>query len=205
MRTLLICLASIALLSSSCTRRPVEKEIVIDHNSMTNSNTEHGHMMSSPGAAQAPYELQFIDTMIAHHQGAIDEAQLVATRSQHRELEQLAKSIIADQQREIAQMRQWRSAWYNGKAEAVNMDLPGMREGMSGMDMAKLDPLKENAFDLEFMRQMIPHHEGAVTMAKDLMDKDAHAELKGLAQSIIRTQTDEIKQMRSWETEWEQK
>jgi len=162
-------------------------------------------MTSSAGAAQAPYELQFIDTMIVHHQGAIDAAQLVATRAQHQELIDLARSIIDDQQREIAQMKEWRDAWYAGKPQAVNMDMPGMREGMQGMDIAKLDPLKANAFDLEFIRQMIPHHAGAVTMAKQVLEQNVHPELKDLAENIIRTQTDEIEKMRSWESEWSDK
>jgi uncharacterized protein (DUF305 family) len=205
MKRLIICVAITALLFMSCTRRPVQKDIVVDHNSMSNSMSDHGQMMSSPNAAQAPYELQFIDTMIVHHQGAIDAAQLVATRGQHEELIKLAESIIEDQQREIAQMKEWRDAWYGGKPQAVNMDMPGMREGMQGMDLAKLDLLKANAFDLEFIRQMVPHHEGAVTMAKDALEKDVHPEVKALAQNIINAQNEEIEKMRSWQDEWAEK
>src|SRR5439155_1143523 len=79
---------------------------------------------------------------------------------------------------------------------AINMDMPGMREAMEQMDNEKLDPLKENAFDLEFIRQMIPHHGGAVAMAKDLLTHEANAELKTLAENIIRSQQSEIEQMR---------
>ena len=162
-------------------------------------------MTNSPGAVDAPYELQFIDTMIVHHQGAIDMAQLVATRAQHEELRQLAKSIISDQQREIAEMKAWRSNWFGANPQAINMDLPGMHEGMSGMDLAKLDSLKGNDFDLEFIRQMVPHHEGAVMMAKELLAMDAHAELKTLAHSIVQSQTAEVAQMKTWQKEWDKK
>jgi len=169
---------------------------------MSNANTGRQDMVSSPGAATSPFELQFLDTMIAHHQIAIDAAQLVATRAQHDELKQLAKSIIRDQQTEIAKMRDWREAWFGEPPPAINIGLPGMSEGMAEMDLEKLDALKENAFDLEFLRQMIPHHEGAVAMAKDLQNKEARADLKTLAQNIIETQTAEIEQMKSWENEW---
>jgi uncharacterized protein (DUF305 family) len=160
-------------------------------------------MQSSPGAAEAPYELQFIDTMIVHHQGAIDAGQLAPTRCQHDELKQLARSIVNDQQTEISQLRAWRSEWFGEKPAAVNMELPGMRDGMREMDLEKLDRLKENPFDLEFIRQMIPHHEGAVLMASDLLkQKNTHAELVKLADSIVSSQSGEIEQMRLWQAEW---
>ena len=166
---------------------------------------DHGKMESSPGAASAPYELQFIDAMILHHGGAIDAAQLVATRAQHKELIELAKAIIADQQHEVAEMKQWRADWFVDSPPAINMDLPGMRSGMKDMDLTKLDALKENEFDLEFIRQMIPHHEGAVTMAKDLLTHDVHPEVKNLADSIVSSQSREIEKMRSWQSEWQRK
>jgi len=205
MKKAFILAISLLLSGISCTQRPVQKDIPIDHNTMDHSKMDHSKMDSSPGAANAPFELQFIDTMIVHHQGAIDAAQLVATRAAHQELKDLAKSIISDQQREIAQMRTWRSSWFSESAPAINMDLPGMREGMHSMDLEKLDGLKENEFDLEFIRQMIPHHKGAVTMAKQLLSTDVRAELKTLADDIVRSQTAEIENMKIWEKEWSKK
>ena len=195
----------LAVALSACTRRPVQKDIPINHNSMGNSQMDHNKMVNSPGAEKAPYELQFIDTMIVHHQGAIDAAQLVATRAQHAELEELANSIISDQQREITQMKDWRKSWFGDSAPAINFDLPGMKEGMHGMDLAKLDSLKENGFDLEFIEQMIPHHEGAVTMARDVLARDdVHPELRTLAENIVRSQNEEIDRMQAWQKEWKQ-
>lgn len=190
---------------SSCDRRPEQKDVVLDHNTMDHSKMDHGKghtMESSAGAENAPYELQFIDTMIDHHQGAIDMALLVATRASHDELKTLAKDIIEDQRKEIAQMRQWRSQWFGDAPPAVNMKMPGMTEGMQGMDLKKLDSLKGNEFDVEFVRQMIPHHEGAVTMAKALLEQTQRPEMMGLAGNVIKAQTDEIARMRSWEAAW---
>ena len=185
-----------------CERPPVQHDINPGPNAAGHSGVGHEGMTSSPGAAEAPYELQFLDTMIAHHTGAIDMAQLVATRAQHPELKQLAKNIIADQQKEIAQMKEWRRMWFGDRAPAINMDMPGMSDGMSGMNLDKLDELKGNAFDLEFIRQMVPHHEGAVKMANELLTHEPNAELRSLANSIVDSQRAEIKQMREWENEW---
>ncbi|MGL4619934.1 MAG: DUF305 domain-containing protein, partial [Chroococcidiopsis sp.] len=51
--------------------------------------------------------------MIPHHEGAVTMAQDALKKSQRPEIKQLAKNIISDQQKEIAQMKQWRKAWYN--------------------------------------------------------------------------------------------
>jgi uncharacterized protein (DUF305 family) len=206
MRCVVLSLILMVLATASCTRRPVQHDLPSSQNSDLPRTAGHSHQMTnSPGAVDAPYDLQFIDTMIVHHQGAIDMAQLVATRAQHEEIRQLAKSIISDQQREIAEMKALRSNWFGASPQAINMELPGMHEGMSGMDLARLDSLKGNDFDLEFIRQMVPHHEGAVTMAKELLAIEAHAELKTLTESIVRTQTTEVEQMKDWQKDWDKK
>jgi uncharacterized protein (DUF305 family) len=165
-------------------------------------HVDHMNMPSSPGAADAPYDLQFLDTMIAHHKDAIDMARLAGSRAQHDELKQLARNIITDQQREIEKMQGWRSKWFGEAPQAVNMQFPGMAEGMSGMNMEKLDSLKANSFDLEFIRQMIPHHEGALAMAKDALVNGSNAEIKSLARQIVEAQEAEIRQMRQWQEGW---
>jgi len=173
-----------------------------DHTQGNHGVMDHSKMESSPGAAEAPHALQFIDTMIAHHQGAVDMAQLVNTRTQRDEMKRLAQSIIGEQRREIADMQAWRKKWFGEAKPALNMDFPGMKTGMAGMDTVKLAGLKSNEFDVEFIKQMIPHHEGAIEMAKALKTDDNYAELGDLAESIIRTQSAEIEQMKGWIGAW---
>lgn len=68
--------------------------------------------------APEPFDLAFIDAMILHHQSAIDAARLAEQQATRQEIKDLAQAIIADQQREIDQMRSWRQAWY-GSADAT--------------------------------------------------------------------------------------
>jgi uncharacterized protein (DUF305 family) len=49
---------------------------------------------------------------------------------------------------------------------------------------------------------MIPHHEGAVVMAKDLLQKSKRPELQKLAKAIITSQQTEIDQMKKWRQTW---
>src|SRR5215213_8066063 len=95
-----------------------------NHNVANHSMTEHPGMEGSQGAAMAPYDLQFIDTMTAHHQGAVDMARLAETRAQHPELKQFAAGIVGDQEREIARMSQIRDKAFAEKAKAVNNNFP---------------------------------------------------------------------------------
>ncbi|HLP43935.1 MAG TPA: DUF305 domain-containing protein, partial [Candidatus Nanoarchaeia archaeon] len=70
---------------------------------------------------------------------------------------------------------------------------------MSG-DLDKLRTAKD--FDLEFINQMIPHHEMAVMMASMLKGSTERSEMKELADNIITSQTREIEMMQSWVGAW---
>ena len=112
-----------------------------------------------------------------------------------------AANIIADQNKEIAQMKDWREKWYAGKPAAKNMEMPGMADSMK-MDMSKLSNAKDKDFDLMFLDMMTPHHAGAITMSKEALTKAEHAEIKTLANQIIKAQEAEIKMMADWKAKW---
>jgi uncharacterized protein (DUF305 family) len=57
-------------------------------------------------------------------------------------------------------------------------------------------------FDLRFINAMIPHHEGAVTMAQDALSKSKRPEIKKLAQNILTSQQTEINEMKKWRQAW---
>ena len=77
-----------------------------------------------------------------------------------------------------------------------------MSHGMAGMDLTKLQSLNGTEFDKEFVNQMIPHHEGAIEMGKDLANRTQRTELKELAGAIITDQQAEIEDMKEWSDEW---
>jgi len=208
-------LAVVMLLTcfSACDRRPVPKDLPHSNGNPGEHTNMSRDMESSPNAPTSPYELQFVDSMIVHHEAAIDMAQLVQTRAAHAELKEFARRIISHQQEEVVQMRRLRDKFFAGAPLAVNMTLPGMQMGTHGMDLEKLDSLKGNGFDNEFMNQMIPHHEGAIEMANDALaklpseqtnDAEMIGSLRQLAQSIVSAQTAEVKEMRQWQATWTQ-
>ncbi len=185
--------------------------MAMNHNSMpmnANHNMSAMHdegMKSSPNAAAQPYDLQFLDTMTHHHQGAVDMAKMALAKSQNPELKTFAQKIIDDQNKEIAQMKEWREKWYAGKPAAMNMEMPGMNDSMKmmmGEGMKKMEAMTDKDFDIHFLDMMTPHHAGATTMAKEALTKAEHPEIKTLANQIIKAQEAEIKQMADWKAKW---
>ena len=63
------------------------------------------------GKSGDAYDAAFITAMIAHHEGAVQMSKLSAKNAKHDEIKQLSNDIIAAQEREIAQMKQWQLDW----------------------------------------------------------------------------------------------
>ncbi len=161
------------------------------------------HAPVAPAATvDADYDLRFLDTMALHHQHAVDMAKMAEGQAQHDELKRMSADVVKSQGAEIAQLKAWREDWYAGKAPAVSMEMPGMKQSMEGMSIDELHAAEGAAFDHAFIDMMIPHHEGAVAMANDALAKAQHAELKQIARKIIDAQTTELATMRSWSSSW---
>lgn len=59
-----------------------------------------------------PFDREFIDAMIRHHEQAVEAAEIALTESERDEVRALAEEIIAAQTSEIEQLRDWRESWY---------------------------------------------------------------------------------------------
>jgi uncharacterized protein (DUF305 family) len=157
---------------------------------------EHnGHTTSiQTASARSALDRAFVAAMIPHHESAVGMAQIAQQRGESGSVKQLANDIIRTQNAEIATMRREDASL--AKQGAIPGYL-GVPEDMRGMDhdismLEKADP-----FDAAFLEMMIPHHEGAITMAKAVLAKGADPELKQLARQIITAQQHEIDEMRA--------
>ena len=147
----------------------------------------------------APTDLAFAAQMAEHHEGAIDMAQLAERRARHPEVRALAEDIATSQRSEIGVLEQASTRLQQEGTEAADL---GLSAHMSGMDhdAAALEGAKP--FDRAFIDAMIPHHQGAIRMARIELEKGADGELKALAEDIVESQSREIEQMNEWRREW---
>ncbi|MDP1639535.1 MAG: DUF305 domain-containing protein [Hyphomicrobium sp.] len=80
------------------------------------------------------------------------------------------------------------------KSDAANEAFEAANEKMhEGMDIE----LTGDA-DVDFVRGMIPHHQGAVDMANVVLKYGKDPEIRKLAEGVIKAQEDEIVFMKTW-------
>lgn len=135
----------------------------------------------------------FVAEMIPHHESAVAMAEIAQKRGESRFVTQLADAIIRTQNAEITTMRQQDRELADAGVKRGSLGVPHDMQGMDD-DPATLEDAEP--FDREFLKMMIPHHEGAVTMAKAELAKGRDPELKQLANEIIAAQKREIREMR---------
>jgi len=63
------------------------------------------------GKKDADLEAQFMKDMIKHHQSALDMAKLAPSNAQNEDIKRIAAEMIAEQTKEIADLRAWGQQW----------------------------------------------------------------------------------------------
>jgi uncharacterized protein (DUF305 family) len=75
---------------------------------------QHKQALATLCSSKADIDLTYIDLMVAHNSSSIVLAREAENRANHREIREMAQSIIATQQFEIDQLSAWREAWFPG-------------------------------------------------------------------------------------------
>jgi uncharacterized protein (DUF305 family) len=176
----------------------------------------------SPGSPAA-VDKAFVAQMIPHHQMAVQMAETAVEKGERPEITKLARSIVASQSKEIRALKAVATQLgvtpaavpsggmdhgamdhgsHGGSSMATDAKTLGIAMDQMGMsmDMAALE--KADPFDRAFIDDMVPHHQGAIRMARAELQRGGDAELKRLAQEIIAAQQEELTEMTAWKKEW---
>ena len=156
-----------------------------------------------------PFDLQFIDQMIMHHEGAIMSSEHMISDSKRPELQKLAESIQRSQAEQVEQMQAMRKDWYPDAERTSGMMDPNQMDEMMGDGMMEemmeqmmggsmQETMGADATDEMFLEMMIPHHQMAVDMSEKALEDAEHPELKDLAQKIEDEQSAQIELMKGY-------
>jgi uncharacterized protein (DUF305 family) len=159
---------------------------------------------SSPVAApkHTAADVAFMQGMIGHHAQAIEMVALLKTRTQSEDMRLLGLRVEVSQNDEIKMMQ----TWLRERGESVPAEhahhmagaklMPGM---LTEEQMSRLSAARGVEFDKLFLELMIQHHEGALTMVKELMATPGAAQESNLFAFVSDVEADqsaEITRMR---------
>lgn len=178
----------------------------MDHDNM--DGMDRGGM-SSKGMAAMSREMvmpngkysdkAFIDSMVPHHQGAVEMAEVALKRAEHPQIKRVAEDIVSSQRAEIRMFGEIREREYGSAESATEMN----EEDMQAMGMSDPRELaKARPFDKAFIDEMIPHHQSAIVMAEVARKETKDPEIREIAEDIVSAQQREIEQMEQWRQQW---
>jgi uncharacterized protein (DUF305 family) len=152
-----------------------------------------------------PADAAFMSGMIYHHTQALLMAGWAASHGAGADIQVLCARIINAQKDEIKLMSRWLSDRSepvpHPEPEHMMHDMSGSGHMMPGMltqdQLVQLERARGAEFDELFLRFMIQHHEGAITMVNALFDRGAGEEnaIYKIASSVFADQTTEIDRM----------
>ena len=98
--------------STNNNNMPTSQTIPAAQHGTTGSSMSSDDMMGSlKGKTGADFDKAFMETMIVHHQSAIDMANEAKMNAGRDEIKKMADEIISAQTTEINQMKQWQKDW----------------------------------------------------------------------------------------------
>ena len=154
-------------------------------------------------------DIDFMTGMIGHHAQALVMAELAPTHGASPQVQTLAARVANSQQDEIASMQQWLrdrgqpvpevhvmagELMVHGADHAMHM--PGM---LTPEQMQELKEARGAEFDRLFLRYMIQHHQGAVTMVHDLFGTDGAGQDEAAFRLASDVQVDQITEIERME------
>jgi len=145
-------------------------------------------------------DFDYAQRMITHHGQALQMTSLAPARATSKQVKLLAERISAAQKPEIGAMEGWLKTQGKAKEKDSGSHDHG-HEVMPGMatdaQLTQLRAAKGKAFDQLFLKLMITHHQGAVTMATEVLSEGNNVLIEEMANDVIAQQTVEINRMRS--------
>ena len=151
----------------------------------------------------------FVSEMPMHHEMAIEMAQMAKMQGEHAQIKSTARAIVKAQSEEITKLKRIARTLGVNPVDAGDhmammegLDTLGLTMKQASMEMTMGDLDGSKPFDREFIDMMVPHHQGAIRMARAELKRGVNGQLRTIARAIIGSQAKEIREMNTWRTEW---
>ncbi|MEV1023431.1 DUF305 domain-containing protein [Streptomyces sp. NPDC050264] len=141
-------------------------------------------------------DVRYAQMMIQHHEQALRMTELAPDQAKSASLKRLAERIAAAQGPEVEVMRGWLKQHGRGETPTGHAGHEGMPGMASAAQLKRLRAARGKAFDELFLKLMITHHQGAVTMATEVKSEGNDVQVEEMADDVIAQQTTEISRMR---------
>ncbi len=151
-------------------------------------------MMTAPTGKP---DMDFLQGMIPHHQGAIEMSKVVLQFGKDPEVKTLAENVIKAQEGEIAFMKAWIEKSDKSKLVESPEAAKGNGDAMNAMMKNMVMTYSDDA-DVDYIKGMIPHHQGAIDMAKVALQFAKDPAVLKLAGEVVKAQEGEISFMNDW-------
>lgn len=141
----------------------------------------------------------FIVQMIPHHRAAIEMSENLLTYTNLPPLQRIAQNIVEEQTKSIEDMERV----LTNCEEILNtqQDLCRYRKRFCRIKQTMFSQMRnacsDNNIDANFMREMIPHHKGAIRMSRNALQYPICPELIPILQAIITSQEKGVQEMES--------
>lgn len=183
--------------------------------------TDESNTESDDEQVIAPFDLTYLDAMIAHVEGSASLAEFAVSRAEHDELKYAATSLSDTLASEANALRSLRGQWYPG-APAVPLiqTVSLLDEALAGVGaradsgMGASSPLDAVAdvhalceavepFDQQFLDVMTRRFAGDIGLAELALARAEHPELRTIAEEIGAHRQATLLQFTGWSAEWE--
>lgn len=167
----------------------------------------------APTPAVMQLEMDFLTGMIPHHHQSVEMARMALSKAHHADLRTFAQFLEPVQRQHIEKMTQFLRDWYGhqpneqyGRSSDVmdriavpllHGDTPDFASRVLHLKM-----LDGPAFDVEFMQTLSIHHAAGIAMAAPVLMAAHHEDLHHLAQELVISQGQDIRQLDRWLKEW---
>jgi uncharacterized protein (DUF305 family) len=140
------------------------------------------------------FDADYANTMIAHHQGALDMAQVELSQGREEKVKAIAQNIITKQTKEQQELS---SFLQNYKGTTMKHGEGALQAALDSMAASMMKMPLGNTTDQDFLTMMIAHHEHGIAMDKLQVLHGMDDKLKAMAKKSMAEQQKEIKEMKA--------